>query len=235
LPYFKVKKMSNTTIGLDENLYRYYLQHSLREPAILTELRELTRQHPMARMQIAPEQGQFMQLLIQLTGAKRAIEVGVFTGYSALATAMALPDDGLLVACDIDAEVCQIAQDFWQRAGVADKIDLRVAPALESLQSLLDEGQAGSFDFAFIDADKESYSQYFEACLTLLTQGGLIAVDNVLWGGDVADPNITDADTQAIRDFNQRLLHDDRVDISMIPIADGLTLARKNNITQSPF
>lgn len=222
-----VKIMSNKTLNLSDRLYEYLLSVSLRESDVLAELRQETAQHPMKSMQIASEQGQFMQLLVHLIGAKKALEVGVFTGYSALCVAMALPTDGKLVACDVSEEYTAIAQRYWQEAGVADKIDLRIAPALTTLDELLATGQAGTFDFAFIDADKENYQNYYERALQLLRPGGLIAVDNVLWGGSVADPSVQDDSTNAIRAFNQAIHHDERVTLSMLPIADGLTLALK--------
>lgn len=219
--------MSNKSINLTDRLHQYLLETSLREPEILRSLREETAQMPTANMQIAPEQGQFMALLVQLIGAKNTIEVGVYTGYSALAVAMALPDDGQILACDVSEEYTSVARRYWEEAKVSDKIDLHLAPATETLKGAIDRGKSSSFDFAFIDADKESYSEYFELCLTLLRSGGLIAVDNVLWDGAVVDSQKQDVDTCAIRDFNQQLLSDERVDISMVPIADGLTLARK--------
>jgi caffeoyl-CoA O-methyltransferase len=178
-------------------------------------------------MQIAPDQGQFMAFLIRLIGAKKALEVGVFTGYSSLCVALALPPEGKLIACDISEEYTAIARRYWQKAGVTDKIDLRIAPALETLDQLVTAGQTNSFDFAFIDADKENYLNYYERALQLVRPGGLIAVDNVLWGGAVADPAVQDESTQAIRAFNQTLHRDERVDLSLVAIADGLTLAMK--------
>jgi caffeoyl-CoA O-methyltransferase len=219
--------MAKKTLGLDNQLYDYLLSASLREPEVLYQLRQETANHPYATMQIAPEQGQFMALLVQLLGAKKTLEVGVFTGYSSLSVALVLPEDGKIIACDISEEYTAIARRYWQQAGVAQKIDLRIAPALSSLDSLLSEGQAETFDFAFIDADKENYQGYYERCLQLLRPGGLIAVDNVLWGGRVADAQFQDKNTLAIREFNQRLHHDERVTLSMVPIADGLTLALK--------
>lgn len=219
--------MSNKSINLTDTLYQYLLNSSLRESEILKSLRQETAQLPTANMQIAPEQGQFMALLIQLIGAKNTIEVGVYTGYSALSVAMALPQNGQILACDISEEYTSVARRYWQQAGIEEKIDLQLAPATETLKRAIDDGQNGSFDFAFIDADKENYSEYFELCLELLCSGGLIAVDNVLWDGAVVDSQKQDVDTCAIRAFNQQLLGDDRVDISMVPIADGLTLARK--------
>ena len=219
--------MSNKTLNLTPELYRYLLDHSLRETDTLRRLREETAALEMARMQIAPEQGQFMQLLTRLTGARRAIEVGVFTGYSTLCVASALPADGLLIACDVSAEWTDIAQRYWQEAGVAQRVDLRLAPAMDTLASLLQTDAAGSFDLAFIDADKTNYDAYYEHCLTLLRPGGLIMIDNVLWGGAVLEPEPTDADTKAIQALNRRILEDARIDLSLVPIGDGLTLARK--------
>lgn len=220
--------MSNRTLNLDEALYRYLLDVSLREHPVLAELRDATQDHSLVRMQIAPEQGQFMQMLVKLTGARRTIEIGVFTGYSALAVALALPDDGCLIACDISREYTDIGRDYWERAGVSRKIDLRLAPALDTLDALIAEGRAGSFDLAFIDADKTGYEAYYERCLVLLRQGGLIVVDNVLWGGRVLQQaGEADADTAAMQAFNRKLRDDGRIDLSMVPIGDGLTLARK--------
>lgn len=219
--------MSRRTIGLDNRLYSYLTGISLREPDLLAKLREETAAHPHARMQIAPEQGQFMALLVKLTGAKRALEVGVFTGYSALSVALALPEDGELTALEIDPEPVETARRYWQEAGVSEKIDLRLGNAVDSLDTLLAEGREGTWDFAFIDADKENYETYFERCLALLRPGGLICVDNVLWSGRPADPDNNEPATRAIRAFNKNRLGDERVDISVLPIADGLTLARK--------
>jgi predicted O-methyltransferase YrrM len=218
--------MTTRTLNLDDSLYRYLLDTSLREHPVLAELRAATHDHPLARMQIAPEQGQFMALLAQLASARRTIEIGVFTGYSALAVALVLPPDGRIVACDISTEYTDVARNYWEKAGVAHKIELRIAPARESLDALLAQGEAGNFDFAFIDADKTGYDAYYERCLSLLRTGGLIVVDNTLWGGSVAHPS-TDADTVAIQEFNRKLHRDERVDLSLLPIGDGLTLARK--------
>ena len=219
--------MANRSLGLDERLYDYLLDVSLREPDILRRLREETAGMPLAVMQIAPEQGQFMALLIELTGARRTLELGVFTGYSSLAVALALPADGHITACDVSAEFTAVARRYWAEAGVADKIELRLAPALETLDALLADGRAGTYDFAFIDALKTEYADYFERVIELLRPGGLAAIDNVLWDGRVADPDDTDEDTVAIRAFNVKLLADQRVSLSLLPLADGLTLARK--------
>ncbi|BAT54704.1 O-methyltransferase, family 3 [Nostoc sp. NIES-3756] len=220
--------MTTRTLGIPANLYDYLLSISLREPEILTQLRNQTAQHPVGRMQIAPEQGQFMALLVQLIGAKKTLEVGVFTGYSALIVALALPPEGKVVACDISAEFTAIAQRYWQQAKVAHKIDLHLAPALETLDKLLAAGEAETFDFAFIDADKSNYDNYYERSLQLIRPGGLIAIDNVLWSGRVADPQVQDNRTKKIRAFNEKLLQDQRISLSLVPIGDGLTLARKN-------
>lgn len=219
--------MSNRTLHLDDKLYRYLLDHSLREHPLLAELREANRSHPRGTMQIAPEQGQFMAMLIHLLGARRTLEIGVFTGYSTLAVALALPDDGHIVACDINPEYTDAARRYWERAGVAHKINVRLAPAHETLDALVAEGQAGTFDFAFIDADKESYDAYYEHCLHLLHPGGLIVIDNVLWSGHVAQAGSVDQETQALRRLNDKLHADQRIDLSLLPIGDGLTLARK--------
>lgn len=218
--------MSNRTLNLDDTVYRYLLAHTLREHPTQTALREATRTHPRAVMQISPEQGQFMALLVRLMGARRAIEVGVFTGYSTLAVALALPVDGHLLACDISDEFTRVGRPYWEQAGVAGKIDLRLAPAIETLDAALAANQAGTYDFAFIDADKTSYDAYYERCLMLLRPGGLIAIDNVLWSGDVARP-AQDADTRALQILNDKILKDARVELSMLPIGDGLTLALK--------
>ncbi len=219
--------MSNRTLPLDERLYGYLLRHSLREPESLTKLRAETAAHPKVNMQIAPEQGQFMQLLVKLSGARRAIEIGVFTGYSSLAVALALPADGKLLACDVSEEFTAIARRHWQAAGVASKIELVLAPAAETLDARLAAGEADQYDFAFIDADKTGYLSYYERLMQLVRPGGLIAVDNTLWGGAVADPANRDAETLALRAFNERLFVDSRIDLSLLPIADGLTLARR--------
>lgn len=220
--------MTARSIELTDRLYKYLLDHSLREAPILARLRAETASLAEANMQIGPEQGQFMALLIELTGARRTLEIGTFTGYSTLAVALALPADGRIVACDISEVFTAMGRRYWAEAGVADKIDLRLGPAVETLDALLNEaGAAGSFDFAFIDADKSNYGLYYERCLSLLRPGGLIAVDNVLWNGSVADPSKNDVDTRAIRALNEKMHHDTRVGISLVPIGDGLMLARK--------
>ncbi|MBE9205100.1 class I SAM-dependent methyltransferase [Nostoc sp. LEGE 06077] len=220
--------MTTQTLGLEENLYEYLLSVSVREAEILTQLRQETAQHPMGRMQIAPEQGQLMSLLVQLIGAQKTLEIGVFTGYSTLVVALALPKTGKVVACDISEEFTAIARRYWQQAGVAEKIDLHLAPAMETLDRLLTDGEAETFDFAFIDADKSNYDGYYERSLKLIRPGGLIAIDNVLWSGRVADIQVQDNRTKKIRAFNQKLHQDSRITLSLIPIADGLTLVRKN-------
>lgn len=221
--------MSKKTLDLDERLYNYLLSTSLREPDVLRRLREETARHPYATMQISPEQGQFMALLVQLLGATKTLEIGVFTGYSSLCVALALPPGGKITACDVSEEFTSVARRYWQEAGVTDKIELRLAPALETLDQLLADGQAETFDFAFIDADKENYQGYYERSLQLIRPGGLVAIDNVLWGGRVADPQVQDNNTLAIRAFNEKLHHDEQVSISLVPIADGLTLALKRH------
>ena len=219
--------MSTRSIPLTDALYDYLLSVSLREHPLLRELRQRMAGDPLVELQIAPEQGQFMALLLRLIGARRCLELGVFTGYSSLATALALPEDGLLIACDVSEEWTAVARDYWQRAGVAHKIELRLAPALETLDALLAAGGAGSFDFAFVDADKPNYPAYYERLLVLLRTGGLIAFDNTLWSGKVADPGVRDDNTEALRRLNTQLHHDNRIDLSLLPLADGLTLARK--------
>ncbi len=219
--------MSYRPTPLSKDLHRYLQEVSLREPALLARLREETARRGDAGMQISPEQGQFMAFLIELTGAKRVLEIGTFTGYSALCMALALPPDGRIIACDVEPETTAVAQRYWTEAGVAEKIDLRLAPALDTLDGLLAAGAAESFDFAFIDADKENYVAYYERCLALLRQGGLLAIDNVLWNGAVANPAARDPDTEAIRALNLRLQEDPRISLSMVPISDGLSLARK--------
>lgn len=219
--------MSRQTLPMTDVLHDYLLSVSLRETDVQRQLREDTARLPEAGMQLSPEQGQFLQLLVRLTGARRCLEIGTFTGYSALAVALALPDDGFITACDVSETWTDMAWRYWQAAGVSHKIFLRLAPARETLDALLEQDQAGMYDFAFIDADKEGYLDYYERALRLMRIGGLIAVDNTLWSGRPADPAVTDADTAAIRAFNRRLHADTRVDLSVLPVGDGLTLARK--------
>lgn len=219
--------MSNRSdLNLAE-IYPYLFDHSVRESQLLRELREETARDPMARMQIAPEQGQFMALLIRLMGARQVIEVGTFTGYSSLCIAEALPDGGHLLCCDVNEKWTSMARRYWQRAGVDDRITLMIASAQQTLQNLISEGKGGGYDAVFIDADKENYATYYEMSLELLRPGGLIMIDNVLWGGRVLDQETDDVDTLAIQALNRDLHKDSRVDLSMLPIADGLTLARK--------
>lgn len=220
--------MANTTIQVTEPLYDYLLAVSLREPELLRKLREETAKLPSAGYQISPDQGQFMRMLIKLLGARRTLEVGVYTGYSALSVALVLPDDGQIVACDISEEYTAVARRYWYAAGMHHKIDLHIAPAVETLAALTaDEANHGTFDFAFIDADKSNYHIYYEEALKLLRRGGLIAIDNVLWGGAIINTERQDADTKALRELNRALHKDDRIDVSMVAIGDGLTLARK--------
>ena len=219
--------MKKGVLGLDDRLYDYLLDVSLREPEVLARLRAETAELSDAIMQIAPEQGQFMRLLAELIGARRAIEVGVFTGYSSLSVALALPTDGRLVACDVSEEWTAIARRYWAEAGVAERIDLRIAPAIETLDGLIAAGETDTFDLAFIDAEKREYADYYERILALLRPGGLLLVDNVLWSGKVADPTVDDISTRALRAFNVMLCRDERVSLSLLPIADGVTLARK--------
>ena len=219
--------MKKGALGLDDELYDYLLRVSLREADVLRRLREETAAMPLSIMQIAPEQGQFMALLVELMGAVRAIEVGVFTGYSSLAVALALPPEGRITACDISEEFTAVARRYWAEAGVDHKIDLFLAPALETLDGLIADGASGTYDLAFIDADKTAYADYYERLLILLRPGGLILVDNVLWSGRVADAVSNDDDTIALRAFNEKLAVDERISLSMLPLADGLTLARK--------
>ena len=218
--------MSNKTLCITEDLYVYMLSVSLREPDILRELRAETAQDENANMQISPEQGQFMGLLVKLLGAERTLDIGVYTGYSSLCIALALPKRGRVIACDVNREWTDMARRYWLKAGMEDRIELHLAPARQTLEDLLRQG-ADSFDFAFIDADKINYDMYYEYCLQLIRPGGLIAIDNVLWDGAVADPAIKDADTLAIRALNKKIHLDRRVEISLVPIADGLGLVRK--------
>jgi predicted O-methyltransferase YrrM len=219
--------MSKRTLALTDSLYEYLLNISLRESDIMRRLREETSRDPSSNMQIAPDQGQFMGLLVELVGVTKALEIGTYTGYSAMCIASAMPEQGRLICCDISEEWTAVARRYWSQAGVAHKIDLRLAPALDTLDSLLSEGQPGEFDFAFIDADKQNYRLYYERCFELIRRGGLIAVDNTLWNGAVADPANDEPDTESIREFNRRLCRDERIALSLVPIGDGLTLARK--------
>ena len=219
--------MSRRTLTVDDDLYRYLVEHTLREHPAQAALRAATAAHPHAGMQISPEQGQFMALLVKMLGARRALEIGVFTGYSALTVALALPADGRLLACDISDEYTRVGRPYWEQAGVANKIELRLAPAIETLDARLAGGEAGQYDFAFVDADKTSYDAYYERCLQLLRPGGLMAIDNTLWSGKVAHPAAGDAATAALQALNAKLHVDARIDVSLLPIGDGLTLARK--------
>ncbi|MBM3507817.1 MAG: SAM-dependent methyltransferase [Alphaproteobacteria bacterium] len=221
--------MSRKTVTVTDEVYDYLVRVGVREHPVLQRLRQATTREAgdAANMQISPDQGAFMALLIKLAGARRALEAGTFTGYSTLAVALALPEDGSIVACDVSEPWTAIACRFWAEAGVANKIDLRLAPALETMDALLAAGEASSFDFAFLDAEKTEYDAYYERCLKLLRPGGLIAVDNVLWSGRVADRGVQDENTRAIRALNEKLARDERVDVALVPIADGLFLARK--------
>lgn len=219
--------MTRKSITLTDDLYDYLLAVSLRETDVLRRLREATANHTMARMQIAPEQGQFLQLLVYLLQARTIIEVGTFTGYSTLWMASALPAGGRLIACDTNEDYTAMAERYWREAGVDDRIEVHIAPALETLDKLLEQGQSGHIDMAFIDADKVEYPDYYERLLRLLRPGGLVVIDNTLWDGLPADPTARDKDTRAIRAFNESLLEDDRVELSLLPVADGITLALK--------
>jgi caffeoyl-CoA O-methyltransferase len=212
---------------MTDAIHRYIVEATLVESEVLRELREETDRLPMRGMQVAPEQGQFMALLVELIGARRTIEIGVFTGYSSIAVALALPLDGKLVACDVNEEWTDIARRYWQKAGVLSKIQLVLRPALSTLDELISHGETGQYDFAFLDADKQNNDGYYERCLRLLRPGGLIAIDNSLWGGSVADPTNQSEDTLAIRSLNQKIRDDRRVTMSLVPIGDGLLLARK--------
>lgn len=223
--------MSRRTLPLTDELHAYLVAHSVREHPLLRRLREETATMPEAGMQIAPEQGQFMALLVRLMDARRALEVGVFTGYSSLSVALALPEDGIVTACDVSEEYTRVARRFWDDAGVGHKVELRLGPAVETLDRLLAEGRREWYDFAFIDADKTAYDDYFERALTLIRPGGLILLDNVLRDGAVVDVSDTDPGTIAIRSINDKIYRDERVDVSMLPLADGLTLARKRAVT----
>ena len=219
--------MSNSTLNLTPDLYDYLLSTSLRESQLLKALREETAKDSMSRMQIAPEQGQFMHMLVKLMGARKILEVGTYTGYSSIVMAQAMVQPAQLICCDVSEEWTNIAKRYWKKAGVESICDLRIAPAKDTMQALLNQGQARRFDLIFIDADKEHYQEYYELALRLLRSGGLIVLDNTLWSGKVADPTIDDVDTIALRQLNELLKGDQRIDLSHLPIADGLTLCRK--------
>ncbi|MBI1394701.1 MAG: SAM-dependent methyltransferase [Betaproteobacteria bacterium] len=219
--------MSSRTIGLSDEVHRYLLDNSVAETEHQIRLREETARLPEHGMQISPEQGQFLRLLLRLTGARQCLEIGTFTGYSTLCIAMAIPEDGVVTACDVSEEWTSIASRHWRDAGVAPKIFLRIAPAARTLDELLQANQAATYDFAFIDADKGGYLDYYERCLQLVRPGGLIAIDNTLWNGRPADASAADPETVAIRAFNRHVRADPRVEIALVPIGDGLTLARK--------
>lgn len=216
--------MPNKTVPMTDSLYDYAVATWVKEPPILAELREETAPMERAGMQISPDQGRLMNVLTKAIGAKRALEIGVFTGYSSLSVASALPDDGEFVACDVSAEFTSMARKYWAKAGLDNKIELILQPAVRTLATLLETKGPGYFDIAFIDADKPGYPDYFDYCCRLVRKGGIILVDNVLWSGKVADPNVTDDDTVAMRNFNQSVARDPRVEIALIPIADGLTI-----------
>jgi predicted O-methyltransferase YrrM len=220
-------EMSSRNGFIEERIYRYILDNSLRDLPVLEQLRRETAKMPMGGMQVSPDQGQFMGLMVKLTGARRIVEVGTFTGYSSLAMALALPEDGRIVACDVSEEYTQVARRYWKAAGVAHKIELRLGPGAQTLEKMLKAGEGGSYDLAFIDADKVSYDAYYEYCLKLLRQGGLIMIDNVLWGGRPANAEEKGEDTMAIRKLNAKIRADERVDQVLLSIGDGLTLARK--------
>ncbi|MBO9494218.1 class I SAM-dependent methyltransferase [Thalassotalea sp. G20_0] len=219
--------MSTETLQLNDTLYQYIYNVGLREHPALKELRELTSHHRYRMMQISAEQGQLMAMLAKLANARRTIEIGVFTGYSALSVALALPDDGELIACDISSEYTDIAKPFWEKAGVSERIKLHLAPASETLDQLIRNGELNQFDMAFIDADKTGYDVYYEQCLQLIRPGGLILIDNVLWSGRVADADASDEDTAALKALNRKIHDDDRVDMMILPVSDGLTIAIK--------
>ena len=219
--------MSSDTIELNQSLRDYLINVSVKEPGVLKDLREETLQLDEFQMQISPEQGSFLSFLVKLINAKHTLDIGVFTGYSSLVVALQLPQNGYVTACDTNEEWTEIAQKYWKIAKVEDNIDLHIAPAVETLEKLISNGNEGLYDFSFIDADKINYQHYFEQSLVLVRKGGVIAIDNVLWGGRVLDNSDTEPATRAIREFNSKLYKDDRVAISMIPIGDGLTLAQK--------
>lgn len=219
--------MANKTIGVSDELAAYVVEVGTREPDVLARLREETAAMPRHGMQIAPEEGAFLALLVELMGARRCIEIGTFTGYSSTAVALVLPEDGQLVCCDVSEEWTSLARRYWDEAGVAGKIDLRVAPAAETLDRLLADGEEGAYDFAFVDADKTGYDGYYERLLRLVRPGGLIAFDNTLWGGEVLDQDAEDEDTRAIQALNLKLAGDERITLCLLPVADGVTLARR--------
>ena len=219
--------MANKTIGISDELAAYVIEVGTREPDVLARLRAETAALPQHGMQISPEEGAFLALLVELTGAHRCIEVGTFTGYSSIAVALALPDHGRLVCCDVSTDWTSLARKYWDEAGVAHKIDLHIAPATETLDQLLEEGEEATFDFAFVDADKTGYDAYYERLLRLVRPGGLIVFDNTLWNGKVVEPDTDDPDTRAIRALNRKLAGDERVTTCLLPVADGVTLARR--------
>lgn len=219
--------MSRKTVGLSTDLHEYLLSISVRESEVMTRLREATASHPDSEMQIAPEQAQFLRFLVRLIGARRTLEIGVFTGYSALAVAEVLPPNGELVACEINEDYLDTAREYWEEARVWEQIDLRVDPAQETLASLVDAGESGTFDFVFVDADKESYDTYYEQSLKLLRPGGVVALDNMFRGGRVTEEDPEDPSIQATKTLNRKLYDDERVDLSVLPLADGVTLAMK--------
>jgi caffeoyl-CoA O-methyltransferase len=219
--------MANKTMGISDDLAAYVVKVGTREPDVLARLREETAAIPQHNMQIAPEQGAFLALLVELIGARRCIEVGTFTGYSSTAVALALPEDGQIICCDVSEEWTSLARKYWAEAGVAGKVDLRIAPAAETLDQLVAGGQEATYDFAFVDADKAGYDAYYERLLRLVRPGGLIVFDNTLWGGDVLDTDPGDEDTKALQALNAKLAHDQRITLCLLPVADGVTLARR--------
>ncbi len=219
--------MSGNTLGLRDDVRDYVLRWGFHEHPLLAKLRDETASHRLSMMQIAPEQGAMLGMLVEILDVRRYLEIGVFTGYSSLAVALAMPSDGTLVCCDVSDEFTQVARRYWAEAGVADRVDLRLAPAIETLDGLIANGQSGTFDLALIDADKPGYLDYYERVLELLRPGGIVAVDNVLWSGRVAEPDVQDPDTRNMRAVNERIAADDRVRHVLLPVADGMTLARK--------
>jgi predicted O-methyltransferase YrrM len=219
--------MANRTIGISDELAAYVVEVGTREPDVLARLREETAAIPQSRMQIAPEEGAFLAMLVELTGARRCIEIGTFTGYSSTVVALALPENGSIVCCDVSEEWTSLARKYWDEAGVASKIDLRIAPAAETLDRLIENGEQAAYDFAFVDADKTGYDGYYERLLQLVRPGGLIAFDNTLWGGAVLDVDPEDEDTRAIQALNAKLAGDQRITLCLLPVADGVTLARR--------